>query len=222
MVRVRQETKRKGFKMTKIHVRNWTGTGSVRVIDMTNAGKRGKRCEAIHYQGQRWGRLQSQMSEAEKASEKGSLAIEFYVARLAGKTPNDSINMVIDADYAEVAGTIKAMVAEARAAGAETWAINAYDEVIRGVDAPVAPLSASSAKVSVSADESGISIRDLVDANNWPAMISIRQSEQQAYRYAAKVWPAVVEAVAQGAGMYAIGDILSNAGCNLHSYCMMD
>ena len=34
-----------------IHIRTWSGAGSGTVTDMTNAGKRGKKCRTIYFGG---------------------------------------------------------------------------------------------------------------------------------------------------------------------------
>jgi hypothetical protein len=208
--------------MAKIHVRNWTGDGSVTVTDMANAGKRGKVCQSFHFQGFHY--YGGSQDPAHKASERGRLDVAFYIARLVGKDPNAAIDDVVEADYAAVVAEISRMAAEAKAAGAYSWALNVRSDEIKGINAPKPKLVVVSKKWSARADNDGIHIADLVDHNNEPRMITPSgQTNAKAYEIAAKVWPQVVALAAdENSTMYRAGDIFGAAGAKLHSYCAMD
>lgn len=188
-----------------IHVQIWKAAGNATVTDMTNAGKRGKRCDQISFIG----RLYSDPScaKAVKISTLTSSALD-YLRGLSSDTP---FNIAADG--------VDAYVQDARKHGIEDWAVKSYKSVIRGIDAPRTKLTAGNEKFNAFADQDGIHIYDLTDNINLPAIITApRQTNAQAYSIAAKVW----EKVKTATNFSEAQNILSAAGAKLHYYCQMD
>lgn len=189
-----------------IHVRTWPGSSTARITDMTNAGKRGKQCSVLRFSGAPWSpRLSGLNSEQDKAAE-WTQAICGRIERLNGES------------YEEAAATITGMVAEARADGVPATYVDCHEEEIKGIHAPKARLSHGTAAWSISADENGISLSDLTDEYNEPAMITIEQSRPRAYEIAKKCWAELVNAKS----MSEAADILTGEGARLHYYCRVD
>jgi hypothetical protein len=189
----------------KLHVRTWTGSGTASVIDMTNAGKRGKTCRMIRFSG--WVNFGAADSPEGRVSQFSSQVIHW----LNG--------ISLHADFDEIHAELFAKVAAFKADGnALASSVHVYDETIRGVDAPKVELLAGVGGLwSASADENGVHIRDLADVNEWTEITS-SQSTAQAYKLAAKVWPKVQAAKTRRDA----SEILRAAGCRLHGFCGMD
>jgi hypothetical protein len=206
--------------MAKIHVQNWTGSESVAVVDMANAGKRGKTCRSFHFSGPGY-------YGAPDAVKQVGYKIVSMILKLAGKSwaNNDHVEEVIDGDYDAVLASVRQIIADAAAAGVDPSAFNIYERVMKGINAPKPKLQVVSDKWSARVDDSGICLADLVDANNEPRMItpSHRQTHAKAYAIAAKVWPKLVALAAdKNSTMHRAGDVLGEAGAKLHYYCAMD
>ena len=191
-----------------IHVRTWTGGCSARITDMTNAGKRGKKCAVLRFNGVQWGHGVG--TEDQQRAKEVSTQIFDCIAKLLDASPT--------CDFATAAGIVEAMVADARSQGIPESYIGLYREEIRGIDAPVEPLEAKGDGWHATADENGVTVDDTRDQFNEPCMITTRQKNSQAYRIARKVWDRVMKA----ASFHEAGDILRDAGCKLHYYCRMD
>lgn len=190
--------------MTKhIHVRTWSGSCTATITDMTNAGKRGKRCRTLRFSGPPW----NGGSDLQKLAAQRGRTIYYEIENLNGET------------FDEAADKIRGLVAEARAEGIPEGYIAVYDKEIRGVDAPVPVLTHCIEDVfSVKADNSGVCLSALNDPYNEWTEITSRQKAGQAYRLAAKVWSEVqaCKTLSEASG------VLRNAGCKLHGYCAMD
>lgn len=193
-----------------IHIQIWSGTGSMRIVDMANASKRGKTCNAFCVRGEqpRW------VSE-DRTEQRAAMHYTRAIRLLVG---GDEARGVREVKYEELLAQVQGLVAQARADGVnENW-LSIHLETVRGIDAPKPRLEFSNDKFSACADEEGIHLSDLVDQNNLPAMCTFKQSGAKAYDIAAKVWDKVKTAKS----MYDAGSILSGAGARLHSWCRMD
>ncbi len=188
-----------------LHVTVHTGSQTARIVDMTNAGKRGAVCNVLRvswnaFPGRADFALQNRLGD-----ELGWMIGQPEFAALS---------------FEDAAAIVESDIAEAREAGVPGWAMYSDRDTIRGIDAPRVKLEHADpeGRWTITADETGISISDLTDMNNLPRMITSRQSKAQAYAIARKVWPQVVKAES----MWGAGDILGKAGARLHSYCAMD
>lgn len=189
-----------------IHIQTWSGSMSARITDMTNAGKRGKRCRTIRFQGTALG-----------------YACGNPLWQLAGERTNEIIGrlqgLATETSFDDALTLVSRAVDVARIDGIGDTLINYEVETgCRGIDAPKPLLTAGNDKWSGSADESGISLRDNQDQYNEPRQCTHRQTHAEAYRLAAKVW----EQVQQAETMHQASDILSAAGCKLHYWCAVD
>jgi hypothetical protein len=183
-----------------IHVRVWSGTGSARVTDMTNAGKRGKACRVLRFSG--WMPFGGEEFH-QRCRDLCAQVLSYVQAQPA------------DADFDPVAARVREIV---QASGLPEHAVAVYDETIRGIDAPRPVLTAGvSGKWSASASEDGVSLRQLDDVNEWTE-ITHGQTPARAYDLAANVWPKVQAARTQ----VEASDILGAAGVRLHGYCGLD
>ncbi len=168
-----------------IHVQTWESGCSGRITDMTNAGKRGKRCRVIRFANR---------------GDTATCSIFYEIKALP-----------LSLSFDTAAEMLREMVA--RVDG-----VTLDEELIRGIDAPVTPLSAGVAgKWAGHADQTGISLSALDDINEWRE-VTIRQTGPAAYAIARKVW----ERVKTAATVYEAGRILREAGASLHGYCGMD
>jgi len=175
--------------MKLAHLQTWSGSKGAEVIDMTNAGKRGKTCEKTIT----WTHCAPDAL--------GDQFLELFTPEL--------VSQGYDA------------ISAAMYQAAATWAkgYNVETRTIRGIDAPVKVLTAGiPGKWSATADNDGLHLRDLADQYNEWTEITIRQSNPDAYRRAAKVWPQVQAAQT----MHEARSILEAAGCRLHGFCAMD
>lgn len=179
--------------MKPANVRTWSGCKSAQIIDMTNAGRRGKTCSLVRY----W---PAYTAAAEAAA--GEL-VRYLNEPETMSAGFDAILAGAEAIRARYPGDL-----------------NREEYMIRGVDAPAEPLAAGVAGIwSAEADENGLHLADLTDHNNEPREITDhRQSPSEAYRRAARVWPQV----AASKTLRQAREILESAGCRLHHYCAMD
>jgi len=169
---------------------------------MINAGKVGKRCRTLRFSG--WN--PSGGDETARRCCDYTMRAIWMLEKMASDTPFDKVR-----------DELTALIAEANVPSSY---LNLYDEEIRGVDAPREVLTAGvEGKWSASANETGVSINDLVDHYNEPCCITPHdQKGRIAYQKAAKVWPQLESA----ATFHDACEILRNAGCKLHYYCRMD
>ena len=189
-----------------IHVQVWTGSRSARVTDMENAGKRGKLCRMLRFSGSGLA-YSDKLDDASKEAINYTNSILYYLEHEVGGI-----------GYDEVRTKVLAFVAEARAKGVQEWALGVHDEEIKGIAAPREVLTAGvEGKWSASADEGGISMRQLDDPNEW-SEITHRQTYARAYEIARKVWPDVQKAKT----LRDAAEVLRGAGARLHGYCAMD
>lgn len=185
-----------------IHVRVWTGAGSARVVEMTNAGKRGKMCRMVRFSG--WSPCGGDET-AQRSSRLCADVLHFL-----------TVTVNAESNYDLVADGIRQFV---RAAALPEGMASVHDEEIRGIDAPREPLRAGIEGLwSASADEEGVHLRDLKDVNEWTEITSSKQTNAKAYELAVKVWDRVKEAKTR----YEASTILHDAGCKLHGFCGLD
>lgn len=177
-----------------IHLTLWISTA--RIVDMTNAHKRGKTCRVV---------------ELDAHTSTGSAFIRGTLTNWV-KTPETKAAFGVflpDVDFDTLLANIKAR---------GTDDIYLREREIRGVDAPRETLSHTTETFSVTVNSSGVHLRDLVDRHNEPTMITSGQTALSAYSKAKKVWDKVTAATSY----YEVADILRKAGCKLHSYCAVD
>lgn len=188
-----------------INVRIWTGTGTARVTDMTNAGRRGKTCRVLRFSG-----CQSILSMPDSIP--AAELTDEVLGRLQGLDEGTT-------SFDSVATLLTNAVDHARSAGiTEHWFAVHEDQPIRSVDAPKPELTAGNDKWSGQADADGIRLKDLTDRYNEPCEITSGQTAAQAYKLAAKVWPQVQQAQT----MHEASKVLREAGCKLHYFCAVD
>lgn len=177
-----------------INIKSWASAGNATITDMTNAGKRGKMCRRVRFAG-----------ECYAEGTDRSLTLEI-VERLRELSESKIVK-----SFEEALSWLKFKI---KGSG-----LKIYEEEIKGIRAPREELSFTLEGVwSISIDESGVSLADLADRNNEPRMITTRQSANTAYNKARKVW----EEVKKAKTMSQAGNVLSEAGCQLHYYCAMD
>lgn len=189
-----------------VHVQVWLGSGSARITDMTNAGKKGKTCRVLRFNGFLGLRHNAELNQA----------YDITLGVLELLKPGRPIR---GQNFDTACALVNAEIDQARAAGVSEHLVATYLEEVRGVDAPLPLLVAGNDKWSGKADETGVFLRDLTDLNNEPAMTNRHgQKNSQAYKLAAKVW-------GQMAGcktMHEASEVLSAAGVKLHYWCMVD
>ena len=204
-----------------VHAELWSGAGNFRLTDMENAGKRGKLCRTLRFQGCPWAWEQNPAATPlQKAEARWSRTIYYKVYDLAGADCTYQHEVEINRTFDVVKEAIESMLIDARADGVmvNTGAVHCVEESIRGVDAPVPTLEAGvSGQWSASAGNHGISMRQTNDPNEW-SEITHGQTSGAAYRIARKVWDQVTKA----ATMREAVEILRAAAARLHGYCAMD
>jgi len=199
-----------------IHIKVWEGSKTIRITDMTNAGKRGKSCRVLYISGVPWGQSSLETPDQRKArkwTEKVMGQIE-EVAPGCRYNPQ-MVNLCFDA----VAGKLEALLETARLDGIpENYVCGSLKE-IKGIHAPKSFLTAGvPGKWSARADERGITVHALDDPNKWTVITCYSQSRARAYAIAAKVW----DRVQQAETIHEVTEILRAAGAHLHGYCAMD
>ena len=177
-----------------------------RITDMTNAGKRGKRCRVLRFAG--WRPHVGCDDRTSDAAKSHSLCFEM-MRFTASVRP--------DASFDDVCAAARSLVS---AAGLPESYARLDVEEIRGVDAPRPRLVAGvDGKWSASADIRGVSINDDADRFNEPCVITRHtQKATAAYEIAARVWDRVKAAATFGEAW----SILTNAGWKGHYYCRVD
>lgn len=176
-----------------IHVRTWSGSQTVRVTDLTNAGKRGKTCRTIH---------------ASFSGRVGDDAAGYGEWLHATRETLPGLD-VTETSFDDVCTYLRAL--------SGLVALDLREETIRGVDAPLAPITASGTKFAASASEDGITVSCRVDRANLPSALS-RGSNAKAYAIAAKVFPTLADTMS----FHEVVSALVAAGADMHSYCAMD
>lgn len=191
--------KRKAKAVTAggVHVSVKSGSRSVLITDMTNAGKRGKRCRTLTVLGDAEVIDRLCTTADERAARGGCYALACR-----------PLNEVRATDF-------DALCAELRAVKED--GSDFHEGTIRGVDAPRPKLTAGvRGEWSASADQDGVTLTRLNDVNEWTE--SNRGSNAAAYERAAKVWPRVQNARTQREA----SDILEAAGVSLRGWCAVD
>jgi hypothetical protein len=184
-----------------IFLQIWTGGCNAKLVDLTNAGKKGKTCKVLNL-------------GSNHSPEQANFICHTLPSYLSPP----------DAEQAKRGGIVVGMEYEALArvmrGGAAAFVGMTYHEedTMKGVDAPKTTLSVEKAKFRVTVDSSGVCIRDLTDKYNEPTAITTRQKPSAAYQKASKVW----EQVRSAETFSEAQSVLSAAGCKLHSYCAMD
>lgn len=192
--------------MSNAHVQYWIGSQSARVTDMTNAGKRGKTCEQLRWQGLHIS-YRADATGQMKAAQELSLETEWFLTHLDPALTYEDIKIALQ-NFQQ----------KAQDGQLPAWAYQLTIESCKGIHAPKPLLTAGQDGIwSASADESGLTLRQLDDVNQWTS-ITHKQTNNAAYSIAAKVW----DKVAAAQTMREATEILSNAGAALHSYCAMD
>jgi hypothetical protein len=186
-----------------VHVRTWAA-GQATVTEMTNAGKRGKKCRTVTFHG--WVNTAHDRESEPGRSTNLALSVLHWL--------KDDVKA--DASFDAVAAELKRRVAEA---GLPTHCASVAEGETRGIDAPRPKLTAGVEGLwGASADETGVTICRHNDVNGWAEITGSRQTATEAYRLAAKAWPRVRAATTFDEA----SEILTAAGCKLHGYCMMD
>ncbi len=186
-----------------VHVRTWSGSGSATITDMTNAGRRGKKCRQLRFTG--WVNTGGRDTDAGKVSE-ATLCIVHEITLLDSGLGFD-----------EFAAAVRGLYAKYTDGLASRNLIGLNEDEIRGVDAPRPMLTAGvRGSWSASADEGGVSVHDIADVNQWTE--ASRGSAAKAYEAAAKVWPNVQNARTRREAVL----VLEAAGLSLHGWCAMD
>lgn len=194
----------------KTWVDRWHGL--IRIIDMTDAYKRGKFLKTARIRG--W-------DDPHQSAHQTMFRIE---DEILGKDKGLDRNQMfyhgpVDVPFEELVNLASKMAQENNVAADPANQISVDFEEIKAIHAPRIPLVAGVEGVwSGSADEGGIGLNDLTDHYNEPRMITIRQSNAEAFRLAAKVW----DRVKQAKTFHEAGEILREAGCKLHYYCAID
>ena len=186
-----------------INMRTWSGSASVRITDMEHAGKRGKRCRVLRFQG--W--FPNGGDAVCERARALALAVRRWAESLSEATRFD-----------DAASQLSQLVA--RHGALPDHAASVYREHIRGVDAPRPRLTASvEGAWHGQADEDGISLSDDSDPYNEPAACTHHaQANTRAYLLASKVWGQVQACRT----MNQAADVLRAVGCRLHYWCRMD
>ena len=188
-----------------IHINVWDGSRSARITDMTNAGKIGKVCRVLRFNGYPCG------YGVPGGSEAAYNVTNQAIGEIKELAPSDT--------FEHAADLLAKLTADARAAGVSEGWFGVYEDTIKGIKAPREVLTAGvEGQWSASADVSGVSLMKLDDVNEWREITPSSQTGPRAYALAAKVWPAVRQAQT----MRQASDILSAAGVKLHGYCGMD
>ncbi len=186
-----------------IHVQTWTGSGSFRITEMLNAGKRGKTCRILRFSG--W---------TVSRNDEPYLTIN----RFTGDMVAWAASLPTTSDFDAVATEARSRLV---AASLPTHAASIYaDEVIKGICAPRPVLTAAvPGKWSAHADIEGVVVNEDADQNNLPCCITQHgQTHARAYELAAKVW----DKVKASESFSKACDVLREAGCKLHYFCRMD
>lgn len=193
--------------MKRIDVRTWNGSRSATMTDMSNAGKRGKRCAVLRFSGVSY-------PGSSDLAKQAILATDEIMDVIEGFKTSETL------DFGTAAGIVEAMVAHARKAGIPEGYVSSYRDEVRGVDAPVPKLVHCVPGVfSAVADNDGLTLTDLADHyNEWTEITPSSQQNSHAYRLAAKVW----SSVAQCSNLHDAANVLRAAGCKLHGFCAVD
>lgn len=205
----------------KTHARLWIGTGGFCVTDMTHAGKVGKVCRTLRFNGYPWDIEHSQhASDSDKAAARWSRTIYYKLYEFAGIECGYQHEIEIPLPFEEVKAALESIVEKAYSDGVSVNAgrLTLYEEPIKGIEAPAPALTAGvEGKWSAGADETGISLRQHDDPNEW-SEITHGQTGWSAYKAAIKVWSRVKLAKTLSEAR----EILRSAGARLHGYCAMD
>jgi hypothetical protein len=190
-----------------IHVHVWKGSGSARVTDMSEAGRRGRKGRVLRVSGDGRDGCDARGNPVAVAAVEATRQILAFLERCDRGV-----------SFAEACGTVEGLVALARGAGVPEGLLMTYREEIRAIDAPRPLLTAGvEGKWSAGADEDGIHLADLADVNEWRE-ITFGQTKARAYDIARKVW----DRVCQAKTLHEASRILTDVGAKLHGYCGLD
>jgi hypothetical protein len=195
-----------------VHIEIWEGGPSARITEMVNAHKRGLDCRVLRVSCVRW------HCDPLKLKPEQQLAARYSTEMMAHISEIQRLSSHVAFAFDDIREGLISLVNLARSKGAGDSYLSVTDETIKAIRAPRVALTAGvEGKWSASADESGISMLDLVDVNQWRE-ITHRQTAARAYEIAAKVWPRVQAAPT----LRAAAEVLRQAGARLHGYCGMD
>jgi hypothetical protein len=196
-----------------IHIRTWIG-GHATVTDMTNAGRRGKKCRVLRFSGVPWLHYVVADDPVRLVAVDLTRDVLYYLGGLPGSAPQFGH----DATFDQVRDMVNTVVSAGRKLGVPEGLVALYDEEIRGIDAPRPLLQAGvDGAWSASADEDGVILHDLQDINEWTE-ISRGQTGATAYELARKVWDQIRTARTR----HEASKILTESGVRLHGFCGLD
>lgn len=189
---------------------HYVGSGVLRVVDLRNAHRRGRRCDVLRVRYD----LQGCQEEHERAA-CHELAW-FIQSQLNARMSYASVLHQIRRILRDHGLNDEPYEPQPRDHGPRgpVWYVL---ESIRGVDAPLPRLSISHDAWSLSADERGVLILDHSDRFNEPAEMN-RGHNGKAYQAVKKHFAALKAAPS----MSAAARILSDAGIPMHYWCRMD
>ncbi len=192
-----------------IHIKTWR-SGSATITDLTNAGKRGKKCFQLSFRGWIPGYGSGLTHDAFLAVE-----VSREVLVYLDEIEKDQASL----DFNFVATKVGEIVRSAIEKGAAQNLLSCDIEEIRGVDAPKPVLTAGvQGQWSGAIDKDGVHLSDDADQHNLPAAITNNQSADKAYKIAKGVWDRVQECKTFSEAY----SLLSDSGCRLHYWCRMD
>lgn len=192
-----------------VHIQTWR-SGSATITDLTNAGKRGKKCPQLSFRGWIPGHTSGLTHDAFLAVE-ASREVLVYL----DDVEKDQASLAFDA----VVENVRTIVRDAIEKGAAANLVACDIEEIRGVDAPKPVLTAGvQGQWSAAIDKEGVHLSDDADQHNQPAAITYNQSADKAYKIAKGVWDRVQECKTFSEAY----SLLSESGCRLHYWCRMD
>jgi hypothetical protein len=139
------------------------------------------------------------------------LAFKLTTEENARKSDNEAV--ILDESFDTLAEKARAAFT-----GAHSEHLHVRDGEIKGIEAPKPVLTAGNDKFSAYIDARGVHASDLTDQHNEPRLCTHNQSEDAAYRLAAKVWPKVQAATTFSEAW----QLLRDAGCKLHYWCAVD
>jgi hypothetical protein len=189
-----------------ISIKTWSGNACARITDLTNAGKRGKKCRVIRFRG-----IDNHWRTSTPETDDSYQLTCRVLHRLNQASPDEQFDS-LRAELVTMGVAVGDRFSEQHAQ------VVIFEEEIRGVDAPQPNLTAGvDGKWYAAASETGISLGALDDVNEWRE-ITHNQTGPAAYAIAKKCW----QQVESSKTLHEAATILRNNGAKLHGYCGMD
>ena len=178
----------------------YVGHFGLQVTEITNAGRKGKKCAKFSVCGEGWN---DDLAWASIGTDLSVIA--------------QSKTLTADAMEEEIKGISAKAYAKCR--GSESWGVMmSYRNELRGIDVPLAPIVVHNKTMYLEADGVDVLVRNLTDQHNEPTTIITKKNDARKFYDYVSAHSANLSEMTY----HQVTSLMLNMGLKIHSYCAVD